>query len=114
MKAFVVTAPKTFEIQEVAEPKAGPGELVAQIERVGICGTDVEFFDGVMPYLHDGQAKLPMRLGHEWSGTVIEVGEGVDKSLLGKKVTSDVMMGCGKCKRCHDGRQHTCAEFRFA
>jgi threonine dehydrogenase-like Zn-dependent dehydrogenase len=49
MKAFVVTAPKTFEIQDVAEPKAGPGEIVAQVERVGVCGTDVEFFDGVMP-----------------------------------------------------------------
>jgi threonine dehydrogenase-like Zn-dependent dehydrogenase len=110
MKAFVVTAPKTFEIQEVADPKAGAGEIVAKIERVGVCGTDVEFFNGVMPYLHDGQAKLPMRLGHEWSGTVIEVGDGVDKSLLGKKVTSDVMMGCGKCKRCEDGRQHTCAD----
>ena len=41
MKAFVVTAPKTFEIQDVAEPKAGVGEIVAQVERVGICGTDV-------------------------------------------------------------------------
>ena len=110
MKAFVVTAPKTFEIQDVAEPKAGPGEIVAQVERVGVCGTDVEFFDGVMPYLHDGQAKLPMRLGHEWSGTVVEVGEDVDKSFLGKKVTSDVMMGCGNCSRCNDGRQHTCAD----
>ena len=109
MKAFVVTAPKEFEIQEVSDPVAGPGEIVAKIERVGVCGTDVEFFNGVMPYLHDGQAKLPMRLGHEWSGTVIEVGEGVDKSLLGKKVTSDVMMGCGDCSRCQDGRQHTCA-----
>ena len=55
MKAFVVTAPKTFEIQDVAEPKASAGEIVAKIERVGICGTDVEFFNGVMPYLHDGQ-----------------------------------------------------------
>ena len=82
MKAFVVTAPKTFEIQEVADPKAGAGEIVAKIERVGVCGTDVEFFNGVMPYLHDGQAKLPMRLGHEWSGTVIEVGDGVDKKWI--------------------------------
>jgi 2-desacetyl-2-hydroxyethyl bacteriochlorophyllide A dehydrogenase len=110
MKAFVVTAPKTFEILEVVEPKAGAGEIVAQVERVGVCGTDIEFFSGAMPYLHDGQAKFPIRIGHEWSGTVIEVGVGVDQSLLGKKVTSDVMMGCGKCKRCQDGRQHTCAD----
>jgi 2-desacetyl-2-hydroxyethyl bacteriochlorophyllide A dehydrogenase len=110
MRAFVVTAPNTFEIQDVAEPKAGTGEIVAQVERVGVCGTDVEFFNGSMPYLQDGQAKFPIRIGHEWSGTVIEIGEGVDKSLLGKKIISDVMMGCGKCKRCQDGRQHTCAD----
>jgi len=110
MKAFVVTAPNTFEIQDVAEPKAGAGEIVAQVERVGVCGTDVEFFNGSMPYLQDGQAKFPIRIGHEWSGTVIETGEAVDESLLGKKIISDVMMGCGECKRCRDGRQHTCAD----
>ncbi|CAN2243630.1 Tdh Threonine dehydrogenase and related Zn-dependent dehydrogenases [actinobacterium SCGC AAA044-D11] len=110
MKAFVVTAPNTFEIQDVAEPKAGAGEIVAQVERVGVCGTDVEFFNGSMPYLQDGQAQFPIRIGHEWSGTVIEIGAGVDSSLLGKKIISDVMMGCGNCKRCQDGRQHTCAD----
>jgi threonine dehydrogenase-like Zn-dependent dehydrogenase len=110
MRAFVVTAPKTFEIQNVSPPIAGPGEALIQIVRVGVCGTDIEFFNGDMPYLHDGQAKYPIRIGHEWTGTVIGLGNGTDSKLLGKRVTGDVMMGCGNCNRCSDGRQHTCVD----
>ncbi len=110
MKAFVITAPNTFEVQDVAPPIAGPGDVLIDIARVGICGTDMEYFHGSMPYLASGHAKFPLRIGHEWCGTVIETGSGVDKSLLGKRVTGDVMMGCGKCKRCLDARQHTCED----
>ena len=109
MKAFVVTAPKTFELQDVAPPIASAGDVIVKVNRVGICGTDVEIFNGSMPYLHDGQAKYPMRLGHEWTGAVISVGAGVDTELIGRRFIGDVMLGCGKCKRCTTGRQHTCA-----
>ena len=47
-----------------------PGEAVVDVERVGVCGTDVEFFTGAMAYLHQGHAAYPMRLGHEWAGRV--------------------------------------------
>lgn len=103
MKAFVVTAPFQAEIQDVPNPIAKAGEVVVKISRVGICGTDVEFFNGSMPYLHDGQAKFPIRIGHEFTGTVVRVGEGVDDKWIGKRVVGDVMMGCGKCSRCNDG-----------
>jgi 2-desacetyl-2-hydroxyethyl bacteriochlorophyllide A dehydrogenase len=109
MKAFVVTGPQIFELQEVASPVAGTGEVVVEVNRVGVCGTDVEFFNGTMPYLHDGQAKYPMRIGHEWTGRVIQVGEGVDSKLIDRRFIGDVMLGCGTCKRCQSGRQHTCA-----
>lgn len=109
MKAFVVTAPMTFELQDVAPPIAETGEVIVNVNRVGVCGTDVEFFNGSMPYLHDGQAKYPMRLGHEWTGTVISVGAGTDAKLIGRRFIGDVMLGCGNCKRCKTGRQHTCA-----
>lgn len=110
MKAFVITAPNTSEVRDVPAPVAGPGEALIELARVGICGTDVEFFNGSMPYLASGHACFPLRIGHEWSGQVISLGSGVDKFLLGKRVTGDVMMGCGKCKRCSDGRQHTCED----
>lgn len=109
MRAFVVTAPGTASVQEVDAPAAEPGEVVVDVERVGVCGTDVEFFTGEMQYLHDGHARFPMRLGHEWTGTVSAVGDGVDRRWIGRRVTGDTMLGCGTCRRCRSGRQHVCA-----
>ncbi|WP_236796195.1 zinc-binding dehydrogenase [Amycolatopsis sp. GM8] len=111
MRAFVVTAPGEAGVKEVEPPVAVAGEVVVDVERVGVCGTDVEFFTGEMQYLHDGHAQFPMRLGHEWTGTVRAVGDGVDPGWLGKRVIGDTMLGCGKCRRCRTGYQHVC-EFR--
>jgi len=111
MRAFVLHGPGSFSIEDVADPVAAPGETVVDVERVGVCGTDVEFFTGEMAYLHQGHAKYPMRLGHEWCGTVRAVGEGVDSSLIGRRVMGDTMVGCGTCRRCLRGHQHVC-EFR--
>ena len=110
MRAFVVTGPGKAEVQQVEAPAARPGEVVVDVERAGICGTDVEFFTGEMSYLHTGQASYPMRIGHEWSGTVAALGDGVDPGWLGRRVTGDTMLGCGHCHRCLSGRQHVCAE----
>jgi threonine dehydrogenase-like Zn-dependent dehydrogenase len=112
MRAFVVTAPRTADVLEVDPPVAGPGQAVVDVARVGICGTDVEFFTGEMSYLHQGHAAYPMRLGHEWSGTVASVGPDVEPSWLGRRVTGDTMLGCGECRLCRDGRTHVC-ERRF-
>jgi threonine dehydrogenase-like Zn-dependent dehydrogenase len=108
MKAFILTAPGTYEVQELPAPIAGPGEAVVDVERVGVCGTDVEFFTGEMAYLHDGHAHFPMRLGHEWSGTVSAVGDGADPAWLGRRVMGDTMLGDGVCRRCRRGHQHVC------
>lgn len=110
MRAFVVTGPYEAAVQEVPEPVAGPGQVVVDIARVGVCGTDVEFFTGEMAYLHSGHAAYPMRLGHEWCGTVTAVGDGVDPGWLGRRTTGDTMLGCGRCRRCTTGRQHVCEE----
>src|SRR4051794_24303810 len=74
MRAYVLTAPGEGAVQEVPRPEAGAGEVVVDVERVGLCGTDVEFWTGEMSYLADGHARYPMRLGHEWCGTVATVG----------------------------------------
>lgn len=110
MRAFVIAGPRRAEVRDVPEPQAGPGEVVVDVERVGLCGTDVEFYTGEMSYLRSGEAEYPMRIGHEWMGTVSEVGEGVDRRWLGRRVTGDTMLGCGHCERCTSGRQHLCAE----
>jgi threonine dehydrogenase-like Zn-dependent dehydrogenase len=111
MRAFVLTAPRQFEVQDVPAPAAVPGGVVIDVERVGVCGTDVEFFTGEMQYLHEGHARFPLRLGHEWMGTVATVGDDVDPAWIGRRVTGDTMLGCGQCRRCLHGDQHVC-EFR--
>ncbi len=109
MRAAVLTAPGECSVQEVPAPRAAAGEVVVDVERVGVCGTDVEFFTGEMAYLHDGHARFPMRLGHEWAGVVRAVGAGVDPVWLGRRVMGDTMLGDGTCRRCARGHQHVCA-----
>ncbi|SES77157.1 D-arabinose 1-dehydrogenase, Zn-dependent alcohol dehydrogenase family [Geodermatophilus poikilotrophus] len=109
MRAFVLTAPGEASVQEVPAPVAVPGEVVVDVERVGVCGTDIEFFTGEMTYLHEGHSAYPMRLGHEWAGTVSAVGDGVDRSWLGRRVMGDTMLGDRTCRACRRGAQHVCA-----
>ena len=110
MRAFVVHGPHRGSVEEVEPPVAAPGQVVVDVERVGLCGTDVEFYTGVMAYLHQGHAAYPIRLGHEWCGTVSSVGDGVDPGWIGRRVTGDTMLGCGQCHRCRSGRQHVCED----
>ena len=105
-----MTAPHESAVLDVDPPVAGAGQVVVDVHRAGICGTDVEFFTGEMAYLHQGHAHYPLRLGHEWMGTVASLGEGVDRSWLGRRVTGDTMLGCGHCRLCLGGRQHVCHE----
>ncbi|MFB9316234.1 zinc-dependent alcohol dehydrogenase [Cryptosporangium minutisporangium] len=108
MKAFVLHAPGEAAVEEVPDPVAVPGEVVVDVERVGVCGTDVEFFTGEMAYLHEGHSSYPMRLGHEWAGTVSAVGDGVDPAWVGRRVMGDTMLGDQTCRRCRRGHQHVC------
>jgi threonine dehydrogenase-like Zn-dependent dehydrogenase len=110
MRAFVITGPGRAEVREVDPPVPRPGEVIVDVHRAGVCGTDVEFFTGEMSYLHTGQARYPMRIGHEWAGMVSAVGDGVDTAWLGRLVTGDTMLGCGHCHRCLGGYQHVCAD----
>jgi threonine dehydrogenase-like Zn-dependent dehydrogenase len=111
MRAFVITAPRMAGVQEVDRPMAMSGEVIVDVGRAGICGTDAELFDGGMQYLHDGLTTYPIRIGHEWMGTVSAVGEGVDRRWVGRRVTGDTMLGCGECRRCRGGHHHVC-DFR--
>ncbi len=110
MRAFVVTGPHRSQVCEVADPVPSPGQVVVDVERVGVCGTDVEFYSGEMAYLRQGHARYPMRLGHEWSGTVRSVADDVDPAWLGRRTTGDTMLGCGTCRRCLHGRAHVCED----
>ncbi|MFM9613792.1 alcohol dehydrogenase [Streptomyces sp. V2] len=108
MRAFVLTAPGAYEVADLPAPEAAPGEVVVDVERAGVCGTDVEFYTGHMTYLHQGHAAYPLRPGHEWCGRVTQAGPGVDRAWLGRRVMGDTMLGCGDCRRCRRGHQHVC------
>jgi threonine dehydrogenase-like Zn-dependent dehydrogenase len=112
MRAWVLTGPRAGAVQEVPPPVAAAGEVIVNVDRVGVCGTDVEFFTGHMAYLHTGLAAYPMRLGHEWCGRVSAVGDGVDDAWLGRRVMGDTMLGDGSCRRCRRGAQHVCENLR--
>jgi threonine dehydrogenase-like Zn-dependent dehydrogenase len=109
MRAFVLRGPGEYSIDEVPAPSPAPGEAIIDVARVGLCGTDVEFFTGEMTYLKEGHSRYPMRLGHEWAGVVSAVGVGVDPLWIGRRVTGDTMLGDGVCRRCERGHQHVCA-----
>ncbi|MFC7534229.1 zinc-binding dehydrogenase [Actinoplanes sp. GCM10030250] len=112
MRALIFTGPGQAEVREVPAPVAAPGQVIVDVERAGVCGTDVELFTGEMSYLHSGRSSYPLRPGHEWSGVVSGCGPGVDPGWAGRRVTGDTMIACGHCRRCLGGRHHVCAEMR--
>jgi threonine dehydrogenase-like Zn-dependent dehydrogenase len=110
MRALVITGPGAAEVCEVEGPSAGPGQVVVDVRRAGICGTDVELFTGQLAYFGQGKTRYPVRPGHEWCGVVSAVGADVPASWLGVRVCGDTMLGCGVCARCLAGRRHVCAD----
>ncbi|MGW5517527.1 zinc-dependent alcohol dehydrogenase [Nocardia africana] len=105
----MITGPGVGGVAEVESPRPASDEVVVEVSKVGVCGTDRELFDGSMPYLVDGDARYPLRIGHEWVGRVVDAGAGVDLSWLGQRVTGDTILGCNMCARCASGRAHVCA-----
>ncbi len=108
MRALVLTAPGVAGVQRVPGPVAGAGQVVVEVHRVGVCGTDMELFTGEMAYFASGRSWYPLRPGHEWTGVVSEVGAGVPESWLGARVTGDTMLRCHACDRCRAGHGHVC------
>ena len=110
MRALVFTGPGRAEVLDVPDPVAGDGRVVVDVDRVGVCGTDVELFTGAMSYLHTSKTSYPLRPGHEWCGVVSATGPGVDPAWLGRRVTGDTMIGCGHCRHCARGRHWVCEQ----
>jgi len=108
LRAFTIHGPCNARVDDVDPPTVTSGLVGVDVERVGLCGTDVELYTGEMAYVAQGVTTYPLRIGHEWTGRVTEVGEGVDLTWLGKRVTSDTLIGCGVCPRCSRGRGHLC------
>lgn len=112
MLALVVHGPHDARVEAVPRPEPGPSELLVRVDRAGICGTDVELFTGEMAYYARGVTHYPLRLGHEWTGTVVAAGSASEGLWVGRRVIGDTMLGCGDCADCRGGRQHLCGQRR--
>lgn len=105
MKALALYGPGDLRLEERPIPHPGPNQLVVKIDYVGICGTDLEFFAGHYPPF----IQLPMVLGHENSGTVVEVGEGVTDFKVGDRILCGPPAACEEgCPLCREGKTNLC------
>lgn len=96
-------------VEEVPVKKPGAHEVLIKVKYCGICGTDVHIFQG-----EKGSAEVdpPVILGHELSGDVAEIGEGVTKVKVGDRVSADPNTYCGKCYFCANGKKHLCPDMQ--
>lgn len=103
MLAEVLISPGHMELREVGMPKAGPGEVVLKVEVALTCGTDIKAFRRGHPKI-----PLPSLFGHEFSGTVVEVGEDVDRFKVDDQVMSVHSAPCNACFYCLRGQKNLC------
>ncbi|CAN7580066.1 alcohol dehydrogenase catalytic domain-containing protein [Caballeronia sp. LjRoot34] len=105
MKAAVLVAPRQFELRDVPVPECGTGDVLVKVERCGICGTDLHIYHG--NYSLD---RLPLIPGHEFSGTIAEMGSSVSGLHIGQAVTADINLGCRSCFYCRKNEILNCTK----
>ena len=103
----VMTAPGVIEFREVSTPQPQPGEVLVKIQKIGVCGSDIHVYHGEHPF-----TKYPITQGHEVSGEIAALGEGVTGFALGQKVTIQPQVVCGKCWPCRHGKYNLCEELK--
>lgn len=104
MKVLIAEKPGQLRIVEMEKPTPGPDELLAKVAFCGICGTDVSIVDGTLT-LGDGMDPIyPVRIGHEWSGVVVEAGSSTGKLKIGDPIIGETGWHCGVCESCLVGK----------
>ncbi|MCY1719056.1 alcohol dehydrogenase catalytic domain-containing protein [Prolixibacteraceae bacterium Z1-6] len=109
MKASILSEYNKVEWKDVETPKCKPGEVLIKVTYGCICGSD--------QHIHKGEfhprTKVPMIMGHEFGGTVAEVGKGVAGWEVGDKVAPDPIMWCGECPACKKGHYPACTSLKL-
>ena len=104
MRTAVYYSNSDIRIEERPRPKIGEGELLVKIEASGICGTDC------LEWYRIG--RIPLVLGQEIAGVVVEAGKGVKNFKVGDRVSASHHVPCGECRFCLDGHETTCDTLR--
>ncbi len=113
MKAVIIQQPRHASYIETDRPRAGEGQVLVRVASVGICMSDVELLEGTRP---DAYVAYPVQPGHEWCGTVAELGDGVSGVTVGQRVAVEGHNFCRTCFWCRRGETNLCetyAEFGF-
>jgi len=112
MRIAYLTARRQLKIGEAEEPKLSqPDDVLVRIERVGVCGSDVHYY--TEGRIGDDLVGYPATVGHECTGSVVEVGPAVKRPKPADRVAVDPAMVCGTCDQCRAGRPNTCRNLQF-
>lgn len=103
----VMTAPGKVEFREVPIPQLKAGEVLVKIMEIGICGSDIHVYHGKHPF-----TSYPVTQGHEVSGLIEKLGEGVTGLTIGQKVTIQPQVVCGQCYPCRHGKYNLCESLK--
>jgi L-gulonate 5-dehydrogenase len=102
-KGVLINGPKELHVSEIGEPVPPPGEVRVRVHSAGICGSDVHIYHGTHPFV-----EYPRIIGHEFSGVIDAVGEGVSPARIGTRVSVNPAISCGHCHQCRIGRPNVC------
>ena len=102
MKAAVITGVGSVEVTTVDDPKCGPRQVVVDVAACGLCGTDLHILQG------EFAPTLPVVPGHEFAGTVVEIGSQVNEVRVGDRVAVDPSLYCYECRMCRAGKNNLC------
>jgi L-iditol 2-dehydrogenase len=109
--AAVLHAPGDVRIEPRPVPEPGPREVLVEIRVVGVCGSDVHYFEHGR--IGDHVVRAPLILGHESAGVVAQVGSEVRRHSVGDRVALEPGVPCGSCRECRAGRYNLCPDVRF-
>jgi L-iditol 2-dehydrogenase len=113
MKAWVLGDPGQLLLRQKPVPTPGRAEVLVRIDAVAICATDLEIiYHGPPASIAGGHAfNRNFTPGHEYMGTVVALGPGVDEYRIGQRITVEIHAGCGQCKRCREGMYTACHNY---
>lgn len=108
-QGVMISGPNQAILKDLPIPEVKPGDVLIKVAYVGVCGTDLEVYDGSLGYYQRGLASYPIVPGHEFSGEVSAVGANVSDFAVGDRVVGECILSCGSCARCKNDSHIACA-----